>query len=77
MYERCIPELALGLECGGDGDGVVESKTESLVGLVVALSTAEQILVQIVAHSEQGAAGGVGCGILAVRTSYAPRDRRC
>ena len=74
MYEHRIPELALGLQSGGDGDGVVEGETEGLVGLVVTLGTAKHILVQVIANGEQGAAGSVRRGILAVGTCYAPRD---
>ena len=53
-----VPELALGLHSWGDGNGVVESETESLVSLITAL-VVEHVVLQIVANGEQSAALGV------------------
>lgn len=54
-----VPELALGLKSRGESDSVVEGQTECIVGDVVALAAVEEVLLQIVTNSKQGAAGCV------------------
>ena len=75
MYERRIPELALGLQSGGDGDGVVEGETERLVRLLATLATVEELVLERVAESKERAAGGVGSGVDAVGASDAAGQR--
>lgn len=70
-----VPEDALGLESGGDGDSVVERQTERLVRLSRAETAVEQVLLEILADSEELAARRVSSGVHAVGASDAAGQR--
>ena len=75
MDQRNLPEFALGLQCWGESDSVVECETEGFVSFIVALSPVEKVLLQVVANSEQTATCRVGGGIDTVRASDTLGDR--
>ena len=60
------PELALGLESRGEGNSIVEGETERIVGDVVALSTVEQVLLEVVADRKERAAGRIDSAVDAI-----------
>ena len=66
---KCVPELAASGDGGRDTDGVVEGQTKGLVDLLTALAAVEEVLLDVVAHSKERAAGGVGRGVHAVGAS--------
>ncbi len=68
------PELARRLQSRGDGNSIVECKTEGFVSLVTAL-VVEEVVVEIIADSEQGTAGSVGSCVDTVRTGNPPGER--
>ena len=53
MIIFCIPEFALGLKSGREGDCVVEGETERLVGLVVTLTSVKEVLLQVISDGEE------------------------
>ena len=68
-----VPKLSLRLESGRERDGVVEGETERLVRLVGA-RIEEQIVLEIVANGEQGAASRVGGGVDTVWACNTPGE---
>ena len=70
-------ELAVGRHRGREADRVVESQAERLVRLLSALAAVEQILLDVVANSEQSAASGVGRGVHTVRASDPTGEGAC
>lgn len=72
---RNVPELALRLEGGRDRDTVVECETEGLVRLGSAQTAVEQVLLQVLADSEQLAARRVRRSVDTVGASNAARQR--
>lgn len=61
-----LPELAARGDGRRDADGVVEGQTEGLVDLLATLAAIEQVLLDVVADSEELAARRVGSGVHAV-----------
>ena len=68
------PKLALRLERGGDRDSIVECQTQRFVRFVIALAAVEEVLVEIVPHGEETAAGRIGGSVYAVWTGDAAGD---
>ena len=68
-------ELALLEELGREADGIVEGQTERLVRLLAALAAVEEVALELVDNVEEGAARLVSCGVHAVRTRNAARER--
>ena len=67
-------ELAARLSRGRERDGVVEGQPEGLVSLLSTL-VVEEVLDDVVPDWEEGAAGCVRCGVLAVGARNAPGER--
>ena len=67
-------ELAARLSGGRERDGVVEGQPERLVSLLGTL-VVEEILDDVVPNGEEGAAGRVSRGVLAVGARNAPGER--
>ena len=55
-YVKHVPKLALRLKSGRERDGIVEGKTERIVSNVVALTTVEEVLLEVVTDGEEAAA---------------------
>ncbi len=66
-----MPELARGLQRRGESDGVVEGEAEGLMSLITAF-VVEEVVVQIIANSEQRTASCVRSRVDAVRTGNTP-----
>ena len=67
-------ELAARLSRGRERDSIVEGQTKRLVGLLGTL-VVEEILDDVVPDGEEGAAGCVRRGVLAVGARNAPGER--
>lgn len=68
-------ELALRLQSGRNGNGVVERQAERLVRLGRAQTAVEQVLLQVLTDGEELAARRVRCGVDAVGAGDAARQR--
>ena len=65
----------MGRERRRDTDGVVEGQTEGLVNVLSALAAVEQVLLDVVADGEEGAAGRVVHHVDAIGTGDAADER--
>ena len=72
---KCVPELAASGDGGRDTDGVVEGQTKGLVDLLTALAAVEEVLLNVVANSEQRTARGVRRRVHAIGASDPTGDR--
>ena len=75
--QQSSPEHALGRDQRGDTDGVMEGETEGLVDVLAALAAVEQVLLDVVADGEKGAAGRVVHHVYAVGTGDTADERAC
>lgn len=71
------PKDALSRERGGDTNGVVEGEPEGLVDVLPALAAVEQVLLYVVADSEQRTAGRVVHHVHAIGASDTADERAC
>ena len=71
------PEHALRRDQRGDTDGVVEGEAEGLVDVLATLAAVEQVLLDVVADGEKGAAGCVVHHVDAVGTGDTADERAC
>lgn len=69
-------KLTFSGEGGREADGIVERQTKGLVRLLAALAAIEEVLLEIVDDSEEGAARRIGRCVHTVRTGYTACEGR-
>ena len=70
-----LPEYALFHVGNGDTDGVVEGQTKGLVDLLTALAAVEEVLLNVVANSEERTTCGVRRRVHAIGASDPTGER--